>query len=84
MSDRPFPLARTPDDGKRLSGERPWDESTRPAGPPPDPAREYSAEELATGQHLVDVHDALRAELSRLRGVVEEVGEGEADPAARC
>jgi hypothetical protein len=60
----------------------PWDESTRPAGPAPDPGRELTAEELATGQHLADVHDGLRSELERLRRVVDEVGEGEADPAA--
>ena len=60
----------------------PWDESTRPAGPAPDPGRELTAEEMATGQHLVDVHDGLRAELERLRGVVDEVGAGEIDPAA--
>ena len=59
-----------------------WDESTRPAGPAPDPAREYSAEERATGQHLVDVHDGLRAELTRLREAVEEVGAGGSEPAA--
>jgi hemerythrin-like domain-containing protein len=60
----------------------PWDESTRPAGPAPEPTRELTAEELATGRHLVDVHDGLRAELERLRGVLDEVGEGETDPAA--
>ena len=60
----------------------PWDESARPAGPAPDPGRELTAAELATGQHLVDVHDGLRAELERLRGVLDEVGEGETDPAA--
>ena len=61
----------------------PWDEGTRPAGPEPESGREYSAEELATGQHLVDVHDGLRAELERLRGVLDEVEEGSADPEAR-
>jgi len=82
MPASPFPVRPTPDDGSRLSEERPWDESTRPAGPAPDPGREYSAEQLATGQHLIEVHDALRAELARLRGVIEEVGEGSTDPAA--
>ncbi len=60
----------------------PWDESTRPAGPAPDPGRELTAEELATGRHLVDVHDGLRAELERLRGVLDEVEAGEAGPEA--
>jgi hemerythrin-like domain-containing protein len=82
MVDSQFPLAPTSDSGERLSAERPWDESTRPAGPPPDPQRQYSAEELATGQHLIDVHDGLRAELDRLRQVVDEVATGGTDPAA--
>jgi hemerythrin-like domain-containing protein len=67
---------------RRHSDEQPWDESTRPVGPAPEPGRQYSAEELATGKHLVDVHDGLRAELSRLREVVDEVGAGGTDPAA--
>jgi hemerythrin-like domain-containing protein len=62
--------------------ELPWDESTRPAGPAPELGRQYSAEELATGQHLVDVHDGLRAELRRLREVVDEVAAGGTDPTA--
>ena len=33
----PLAAAPTPDDGTRLSDERPWDETTRPAGPGPDP-----------------------------------------------
>jgi hemerythrin-like domain-containing protein len=82
MPDSPFPVKPTPDDGSRLSEERPWDESTRPAGPSPGPGHEYSAEEVATGQHLIDVHDALRAELARLRGAIDEVGKGSTDPAA--
>jgi iron-sulfur cluster repair protein YtfE (RIC family) len=82
MSDSSFPVRATPDDGNRLSDEQPWDENARPTGPGADPGREYSAEEAATGQHLIDVHDALRAELARLRGVIEEVGEGSTDPAA--
>jgi hypothetical protein len=82
MADSQFPLAPTPDSGERLSAERPWDESTRPAGPVPDPQRPYSEEELATGRHLIDVHDGLRAELERLRQLVEEVTAGGTDPAA--
>jgi hemerythrin-like domain-containing protein len=82
MAEPRFPVAPTPDDGERLSTERPWDESTRPAGPVPDPQHQYSDAELATGQHLVDVHDGLRAELDRLRQVVDEVAAGGTDPAA--
>ena len=69
----------TPDDGARLSGERVWDESTRPTGPVPDPDRTYRPHDRAVGQHLVDVHDGLRAELVQLRGLVEQVAAGALD-----
>lgn len=67
----------TPDDGTRLADEQPWDESTRPTGPSPDSQRTYTAHEQAAGQHLVDVHDALRSELSQLRDLVEQVAAGQ-------
>jgi hypothetical protein len=82
MEEPRFPLQPTPAADARHSAEQPWDESTRPPGPPPDSERQYSAAELASGQHLIDVHDSLRAELSRLREVVAEVEAGESDPAA--
>ncbi|HYJ22434.1 MAG TPA: hemerythrin domain-containing protein [Solirubrobacterales bacterium] len=81
MAEPRFPIEPTPDSGERLSAEPAWDESTRPTGPPPDPQRQYSEEELATGRHLIDVHDGLRAELERLRQVVDEVAAGGTDPA---
>ena len=76
-----FPVEPTPDDGERRSSERPWDESARPNGPAPDPDREYAPEQLAAGRHLVEVHDGLRAELTRLRGALDEVAAGNSDPA---
>jgi alkanesulfonate monooxygenase SsuD/methylene tetrahydromethanopterin reductase-like flavin-dependent oxidoreductase (luciferase family) len=76
-------LARpTPDDGRRLGDQPAWDESSRPTAPAPDPAREYTPREQAAGRHLVDVHDYLRAELSRLRELVGQVAAGNTDPAA--
>jgi hemerythrin-like domain-containing protein len=78
----PFTVEPTADTGTRLSEERPWDESARPAAPEPDPQRRYSEMELAAGRHLIDVHDALRAELGRLRAALDEVAAGESDPAA--
>jgi alkanesulfonate monooxygenase SsuD/methylene tetrahydromethanopterin reductase-like flavin-dependent oxidoreductase (luciferase family) len=63
----------TPDDGTRLTGELTWDESSRPSvrrpvtEPPP-------AE--AAAQHLVDIHDALRAELEQVRSIVDQVRAG--------
>ncbi|SDQ87142.1 LLM class flavin-dependent oxidoreductase [Thermostaphylospora chromogena] len=70
----------TPDDGVRLSAERVWDESTRPTGPKPEPGRRYTARERANGQHLIDVHDHLRAELAQLRDLMEQVLAGTMDP----
>ncbi len=65
----------TPDDGTRLSDQAAWDESTRPAFPAPATFR-YTAVQQAAPQHLIDVHDALRAELARLRDIVEQVSDG--------
>ncbi|WP_344747801.1 LLM class flavin-dependent oxidoreductase [Streptosporangium vulgare] len=70
----------TPDDGTRLADVQVWDESTRPTGPAPDPARTYTPGEQAAGRHLVDVHDHLRQELAEVRRLVEEVTSGAMDP----
>lgn len=72
----------TPDDGTRFSEEPPWEEGTRPTGPPPDPDARFTADQQAAGQHLIDVHDGLRAELARLRDLIEEVAKGTTDPQA--
>ncbi len=55
----PFAVLPTPDDGVRRSAVPLWEESTRPAGPAPEPGRTYTAHEQATGQHLIDVHDSV-------------------------
>ncbi|WP_030483688.1 LLM class flavin-dependent oxidoreductase [Nocardioides aequoreus] len=52
-----------------------WDESTRPRYPVP-PGATYTPQGLATARHLVEVHDALRAELDQLRDVVDQVRRG--------
>ncbi len=74
---RPAGLAitPTPDDGARLSASLPWDESTRPHRPP-SPDATYSERGRAAGQHLIDVHDMLRRELSELRDLVAQVRAG--------
>jgi alkanesulfonate monooxygenase SsuD/methylene tetrahydromethanopterin reductase-like flavin-dependent oxidoreductase (luciferase family) len=59
-----------------------WDETTRPAGPARDPSRTYSPREQAVGRHLIDVHDALRGELTQLRDLVEQVAAGTSNAAA--
>ncbi len=73
-----FPLAvtPTPDDGARISGEKPWDETTRPTGPEPNPEQRFTADQQAAGQHLIDIHDGLRSELRRLRDVIDQVAKG--------
>jgi Luciferase-like monooxygenase/Hemerythrin HHE cation binding domain len=78
----PLAVTPTPDDGTRLSGERLWDESSRPSGPTPDPERRFTADQQAAGQHLIDVHDALRGEVARLRDLIGQVAQGTIDPAA--
>ena len=54
----------TPDDGRRRSDQRVWDESTRPVLPPLDGRLTYTTTGRADGQHLVDIHDQLRSELT--------------------
>jgi alkanesulfonate monooxygenase SsuD/methylene tetrahydromethanopterin reductase-like flavin-dependent oxidoreductase (luciferase family)/hemerythrin-like domain-containing protein len=65
----------TPDDGTRFSDRAAWDESTRPTYPVPATFH-YTAVQQAAPQHLIDVHDALRTELARLRNIVEQVADG--------
>jgi hypothetical protein len=78
----PFAVTPTPDDGVRLSEERVWDEATRPTGPAPDPERRYTPEQQEAGRHLVDVHDGLRAEVARVRELVDQLAQGTASPTA--
>ena len=75
----PFAVTPTPDDGRRLADEQPWDETTRPTGPPPDPSRRYTIDQQAAGRHLIDVHDSLRAELDPLRDLIGQVAQGDAE-----
>lgn len=75
----PFAVVPTADDGVRHSGERAWDESDRPRGPAPDPERRYSADQQAAGQHLIDVHDGLRAEVGRIRELIDQLASGSVD-----
>lgn len=54
-------------------------------GPParrrtPDADARYTADELATGRHLVDVHDGLRAELAQIDDLIAQVAAGALDP----
>lgn len=69
----------TPDDGTRVSDVAPWDEATRPHRSPSGPEVAYSDTGRQVGQHLVDVHDMLRRELSELREIVAQVRDGALD-----
>jgi alkanesulfonate monooxygenase SsuD/methylene tetrahydromethanopterin reductase-like flavin-dependent oxidoreductase (luciferase family) len=73
-----FHVVPTPDDGTRRSNERLWDESERPTGPR-DGDRDLTDNERAAGQHLVDIHNALRAELTQLHDVIGQVARGALD-----
>ncbi len=65
-----------PDDGVGLSPTAVWDESTRPHRAASGPEVTYSNQARQQGQHLVDVHNMLRSELTQVRDLVEQVREG--------
>ncbi|WGW11177.1 LLM class flavin-dependent oxidoreductase [Saxibacter everestensis] len=77
-SEHRAPLAATPtpDDGIRLSSAVPWDESSRPVIQRPNDDF-YTPEQQAQPQHLIDIHDQLRAELEQLRDVLAQVRQGQ-------
>jgi len=52
-----------------------WDELTRPTLTEPGDAS-YTSAQLAAPDHLVQIHDHLRSELERLRGLIAEVRRG--------
>lgn len=72
----PLSAIPTPAHSPRRSEVQMWDESTRPAGPVPDPDRLYTAHEQASSQHLIDIHDALRTELAEVEDLIEQVAAG--------
>jgi hypothetical protein len=60
---------------REMSDDRTWDETTRPTlAEAEDPA--YSPAEETFPRHLVEIHDHLRGELTRLHDLVEEVRRG--------
>lgn len=80
-ADSQLDVTPTPAPTERLSQEMVLDESTRPSGPAAEPGRSYSFFEQANAQHLVDIHDHLRGELTRLRDLIDEVMSGATDAA---
>jgi alkanesulfonate monooxygenase SsuD/methylene tetrahydromethanopterin reductase-like flavin-dependent oxidoreductase (luciferase family) len=75
VADAAVHVRPTPPPASLLGAGVPWDESTRPTYPAPVGAS-YTENQQAYPQHLVDVHDALRAELAQLRDVVDQVRRG--------
>ncbi|WP_405067783.1 LLM class flavin-dependent oxidoreductase [Kribbella sp. NBC_01510] len=71
-----FGVVPTPPPAVRRSAVQVLDESERPTGPALDPDRRYTPYQLSSGQHLIDVHDHLRAELEQIRDLVEQVAAG--------
>ncbi len=66
----------THDDGSRLSTRTMWDESVRPQRPAAPAGHDYAESAQAAGQHRIDVHDHLRAELDQLRDLIGQVKAG--------
>jgi hypothetical protein len=71
-----FSVVPTPPPVARRSAVQLIDESERPTGPAVDPSRTYTPYQLSSGQHLIDIHDHLRAELDQVRDLVEQVAAG--------
>ncbi|MEU4192520.1 LLM class flavin-dependent oxidoreductase [Kribbella sp. NPDC026611] len=71
-----FDVVPTPPPAVRRSAVQVLDVSERPTGPALDPARTYTPYQLQSGQHLIDVHDHLRAELEQVQDLVEQVAAG--------
>jgi alkanesulfonate monooxygenase SsuD/methylene tetrahydromethanopterin reductase-like flavin-dependent oxidoreductase (luciferase family) len=69
----------TPDDGQRRSERQPWDETTRPHHTATERPIAWTAHERAAGQHLVDIHDHLRGELTQLFDLISQVEAGTLD-----
>lgn len=65
----------TVDDGLRRTGDLDWDEPSRPTLGESDHSG-YSEAQLVDAQHLIQIHDGLRAELERVRDVVGQVRAG--------
>jgi len=71
-------VVATEDDGSPWSEETAWDEGARPTHAEPAGAA-YTVEGQAQAQHLVDIHDGLRAELAQVRSLLAQVRAGHVD-----
>lgn len=66
-------LVPTPAPTSRHSATEVWDESTRPSAPEPDGEVRFTGRGLSAGKHLIEVHDHYRAELARVRDILDQV-----------
>ena len=69
-------LQPTPPPDRQLVTEQPWDETSRPRRRPTTDDVAYTARGRAVGQHLIEVHDSLRSELTAVRDVLDQVRQG--------
>jgi Hemerythrin HHE cation binding domain len=69
-------LTPTPHDGPRRSAAAAWDEAARPHRPKSPADVTYTRRGRLVGQHLIDVHDMFRRELTELRDLLGQVREG--------
>jgi len=72
----------TPPPSRRFSDVQPWDETTRPTSPPPDPGATYPEQGRQFARHLIEIHDHLRQELAQVRDLVAQVLDGSLDVGA--
>ncbi len=80
MTDRLVTVTPTPEP-RRVSTETPWDDATRPEPGGAEP-RSYRPHEASAPQHLIDIHDHLRAELDQVRDLARQVRQGAMDVGA--
>ncbi|MET7536070.1 LLM class flavin-dependent oxidoreductase [Streptomyces sp. NPDC005507] len=69
----PFSVEATPDLGLRHSAEQLWSETDRPSGPAADPQHRYTRAAEQPARNLIAAHDQLRADLTQLREIVDQV-----------
>jgi hypothetical protein len=67
---------------EKFADSSPWDETTRPHGPAPAADVAYTDSGRLDGQHLIDIHDHLRHELTEVRSLIEQVADGHVDVGA--
>lgn len=75
-------LDPTPPPDQFLVSDLPWDEAERPYRRPSGTDVSYTSRGRAVGQHLIEVHDGLRSELTTVRDVLDQVRRGAVEAGA--